>query len=99
MKGDFFYTIKNKPIDAGRKKTGTYIDGNRKLDARFCVEGFREFAEPNASAPTVQLQSIRLFPSIVAFRKWDFRVMDVPMELLGSEPFKRGTYAQLPKKE
>ena len=80
------YTIKNKPITDGRRKTGAYLDENRQLDDRFCVEGFQEFVEPNASAPKVQLQIIRLFLSVIAFRKWDFRVMDVSRAFLRSEP-------------
>ena len=57
--GRFVYTMGNKPIAAGRKKTGAYVGTNRKLDARFCVKVRREFVESNASAPTVQLQIMR----------------------------------------
>ena len=85
IEGRFAYTIKNKPIAAGRKKTGPYLDGNRKLDARFCVDGFRKFAEPNASALTVQLRSIRLRLAVISFRKWGFRAMDVPRAFLRSK--------------
>ena len=60
IEGLFLYTMGNRPFSAGHKKAGAYVDENRKLDARFCVKGFQEFAGPNASAPTVQLQSIRL---------------------------------------
>ena len=58
--GRFAYTVGNKSIAAGRKKTGAYVAENRKLDARFCVKGAREFAESDASAKKVQLQSMRL---------------------------------------
>ena len=97
--GRFVFTIKNKPISVGHKKTGAYLDENRKLDAGFYVKGFREFAESNAYATTVQFQSIRLLLAVIAFRKWDFRAMDVSRAFMRSEPFKRGTYVQLPKKE
>ena len=50
----------------------------------------------NASAPTVQLRRIRLFLAVISFRKLEFRVMDVSRG--GSEPLKRDTYVQLPKK-
>ena len=73
----FVYTMENKPISSGRTKTGAYVDENRKSGARFCVKGRQEFAEPNASAPTVQLQSIRMCLAVIAYRKWNFRVMDV----------------------
>ena len=97
IEGRFVYTIKGKPIAAGHKQTGAYIDEDRKLDSRFCVKGFQEFAEPNAAAPTVQLQSIRLCLAVISFRKWDFRAMDVSRAFLRSGPLKRGTYVQLPK--
>ena len=64
-------------MSSGRSKTGAYVDEDIKLDSVFCVKGFRDFAEPNASAPTVQLQIIRLCLAVIAYRKWNFRVMDV----------------------
>ena len=88
IEGRFAYTVKNKQIAAGHKKTGAYLDGDRKLDAGCCVGGFQEFAESNASAPTVQLQSIMLCLAVIAFRKWGFRVMDVSRAFLGSEHLK-----------
>ena len=97
--GRFVYTIKNKQIAAGHKKTGAYLDENRKLDAGFCVKGFQEFVGSNEYAPTVQLQSIRLCLAVIAFRKCDFIVMDVSMAFLRSEPLKMDTYVQLQKKE
>ena len=60
IEGRFVYTIKNKPTSAGYGETGAYLDENRKLDARFCAEGFQELVGANAAAPTVQLQSIRI---------------------------------------
>ena len=68
----------NKPICACRIKTGAYFDENRKFDARFRVKCFHEFAETNASAPTVQLQRIRVALAVFAYRKWNSRTMDVP---------------------
>ena len=71
IEGMFAHEVGNKPIVAGRKKTGSYVDGNRKLDARFCVTGAREYAGPNASAQTVQLQIIRLRLDVIAYQKWN----------------------------
>ena len=39
----FVYTMGNKSLSPGHKKTGEYVGENRKLRARFCVKGFREF--------------------------------------------------------
>ena len=64
--GRLVNTVGNKPISAGRKKTGAYVDGSRKFDARFCVEGFREFAGSNESEPTVQLQIVRMFLAVIS---------------------------------
>ena len=97
IEGRFVYIMKNKPIATGHKRTVAYIDENRKLDAVFCVKGFREFVESNAPAPTVQLQSVRLCLAVIAHRKWDFRATDVSMGFLRSEPLQRDTYVQLPK--
>ena len=79
------------------KKAGTYVDENRKLDGRFSVKGFQEFAEPNASTPTVQLQSIRMCLAVIAYRKWNFRITGVSRDFLMSEPLERGTYVKLPQ--
>ena len=81
----FAYAVGNKPISGGRKKAGSYVGENRKLDAIFCVKGPRKFAAPNASAPTVKLQRIRLFLDVIAYRKWNFRAIDVSRAFLRSE--------------
>ena len=97
IEGRFVYTIKNKPLSAGYGKTGAYLDENRKLDAGFCVEGFQELVEANAAAPTVQLQSIRIALAVIAYRRWNFRVVDVSRAFLRSKPLVRNTYAKLPE--
>ena len=66
--GRFVYTMKNKPIAVGHKKTGAYVEENMKLDARFRVSGFQEFADANASAPTGQLQRIRVRLALISYR-------------------------------
>ena len=108
--GRFVYAAKDKPISAGRAKTGAYVGENRKLDARFFVKCPHEFVEKNAPAPTVQLQIIRVFLSLIAYRKWNFRAMGVSRAFsmygaLKSETYatyghlKRETYAKLPDGE
>ena len=61
-----------------------------------CVMGFREFVDSNASAPTVQLQNIMVVLSVIAYRKWDFRAMDVSSAFLTCGHLERETYAELP---
>ena len=74
----------NKPIPDGYTKTGPCVGANRKLDAAFFVKCIREFADATASGPTVQLQIIRVLLAVIAYRKWNFRAMDVSMAFLRS---------------
>ena len=74
----------NKPIPAGYSETGAYFDENRKLDVRFCLKCCHAFVETSASPPSVQLQSIRVVLAVIAYRKWNFRAMDVSMAFLRS---------------
>ena len=91
--GRFVYAIKINPFRREYEKTSAYLDENRKLGARFCVEGLQEVVEDNAAAaPTVQLQSIRIALAVIANRKWNFRVMDVSRAFLRSKPLERDTY-------
>ena len=87
----------NKPISAGHAKTGEYVGENRKLYDMSCVKGPQEFAETNASSPTVPLQIIRVVLGVIAYRKWDFRAMNVSRTLLRSEPLKSETCAKPPQ--
>ena len=96
IEGRFAYAVKSNPISAGHTKTGTYVDENRKLDAILCVKGLGKFAEANASAPTAQLQIIRVALAVIAYRMWDFRAMGVARSFLRSGPLKRDAYARLP---
>ena len=68
-----------------------------KLDARFCVKGFQELVEANAASPTAQLQSIRIALAVIAYRKWNFRAVDVSRAFLRSKPLERNTYVKLPE--
>ena len=77
-------------------KTGAYVEENRKLDAWICFNCVQESVATNASAPTVQLHSIRLFLAVIGRRKWIFWAMGVSISFLRSEPLKRDTYAKLP---
>ena len=78
-------------------KTDAYLDESGKLDARFCVKGFQELVGENAAATAVQLKSVRIVLAVIAYRKWNFRVMGVCRDFLRSEPLERGAYAKLPE--
>ena len=80
-------------MGSGHSNTGGYVGENRKLDAGLRVKGFHEVLETNASAPTVQLRSIRVVLAVIAYIKWNSREMDVSMSFLRSGPLKRETYA------
>ena len=67
IEGRFVYNVGNKPISDCHIKTGATDDENRKLEARLRFKGFQEFAATNASAPTVQLQIIRLFLAVIEY--------------------------------
>ena len=82
IEGRCVYTVKNKLIAAGHTKTGAYVAENSKLDSRFRVKGFQEFVETNSSAPTVQLQRIRMFLAVIGYRRRNFRAIDI------QEPFR-----------
>ena len=58
--GRFVYAMGDKPIKAGHKRAGSYIDESRKLDARFCVGRLREYAARDTSTPTIQLPSLMI---------------------------------------
>ena len=79
IEAGFVYAVENKPISAGHTKTGAYVGENRKLDAMFRVKCPHEIVETNAPAPSVQLQSLRAVLTVIAYSKWDFRVMDAPL--------------------
>ena len=81
--GRFVYAVENKPISACHPKTGAYVGENRKLSAILCVKSFQEFSETNSSAPTVQLQIVRALLAVIAYRKCNFRAMDVSREFRG----------------
>ena len=94
--GRFDYAMTNKPISAGHTKTGAYVGEDRKLEAVFRVKRFQEFVETHASAPTVQLQIIRLLLAVIGYRKWNFRAIGVSGEFPRSGALKRDAYAKLP---
>ena len=96
IEGRFVYTMEISQFRPAARRRGAYVGENRKLDARFRVKWFREFAGSNASAPTVQLQSIRMWIAVIAYRKWGFRVMDVSRAFLRSGHLGRDAYVQLP---
>ena len=96
IEGRFVYTRENKPISDGHTKTGACVEENRKLDSRFRVKCFQEFVKTNESAPTAQLQIVRLLLAVIGYRKWNFRAVDVSRAFLRSVASKRDTFAKLP---
>ena len=96
IEGRFVYTRENKPISDGHTKTGAYVGEDRKLEAVFRVKRFQEFVETHASAPTVQLQIIRLLLAVIGYRKWNFRAIGVSGEFPRSGALKRDAYVELP---
>ena len=68
-----------------------------KIRCLISRKSLQEFAETNASAPTVQLQSIRVVLAVMAYRKWDFRAIGVYRAWLTSGHLERDTYANLPE--
>ena len=91
-----FYAVGNRPISAGRAKTGAYVGENRKLDVGFRVKDPQELAETNESSPMVQLQILMVELAVIAYRKWNFREMAVSMAFLRYGPLKRENYVKLP---
>ena len=73
----FLYTIKHKPPKAGHVKSESYIDNERRLDARFLLKVYQVDNGANDSTPTSQLRSLRAFLAAISYRKWNFRAMDV----------------------
>ena len=53
-----------------------FMETKKKLGAGISVKGFQELVEDSASAPAVKLQSVRIALTVIAYRKWNFRVMD-----------------------
>ena len=66
INGMFVYTMRRKPLKAGRPKTEEYIDKEIVLDASFCANGSQQAAWTTASATTAQLRSVRVLLSIIA---------------------------------
>ena len=93
----FLRNVGGGPISADPKRACPYVGENRELDLRFRAKWHQEFADPIASAPTVQLQIVRLRSDVIARRKWDFRAIDVSSAYLRSGRLELDTYFQLPK--
>ena len=84
-----------KPLASFYAKKNAYI-GDIEFDARFCLMGFREFGTTNASSSAAQLQNTRLSLTVISYRMWNFRNMDVSRSFLKSRPLERGISAKPP---
>ena len=69
---------------------------NRKSNARLCAYGSQAFVGLNSPAPALQLKSLRDPPSTISYRKWNFRVVDVPRSFLKYGPLERKKYSAPP---
>ena len=66
----YVFTPRRKNIrkKVAQKQRNIYIDSERRLGARFCVECFQEDVETTASSQTSQLRSLRVLLYFSAFR-------------------------------
>ena len=80
--------MKHNQLKEGRIKTGSYVDDERRLDARFTRKAI-ERSRGNASAPKAQLQSCRVFVSPIAYTKCNFSANDAPLAFLKPNPIDR----------
>ena len=95
--GRFSYNIKIKQRADPHERTVARIGENRILDARLRAKRSQEFANKNSPTPTIQLQSLRSCMVVIAYRKWNFRTLDVSMVSLKFESHESETYIQFPK--
>ena len=72
MEGRVFYAIDRKPPDAGHGGKDAYVDGRGGLCARYCAKCVQGAAGASASSPTSQFQGLRLFLSVISYRKCNF---------------------------
>ena len=80
MKG-LFIKFKHNLLKSGHTETGPYVDNARRPDARFRVNDSQEDVGTIDAAHTGELQSLGVLFSLIAFGKWDFRVMGAPGHL------------------
>ena len=60
INGKFVYTTKQEPLKAGHAKTEEYADNARRLGGRLFAKCLEESVGINDSAPTSQIQSLRV---------------------------------------
>ena len=95
--GRFVYTIKNKPIADGHKNKGIVRRRESEIIREFRVGRLQEFANKNTSTPTIQLQSLMICLAAIAYRRRNFRTMDVSRASFKLKPLVTETYIQLPQ--
>ena len=69
---------------------------NRKLEARVRAKGLWEFFGTSAIVHTTQLQRAISVLTIISYRRWNFRVMDVARAFLKSAHLGIVIYAKTP---
>ena len=63
ISGRFVYTSKHKPLGDGHARTDAYVDGRRRLGARFFAKGLKEAIWANDYCATSQLRNLRVYSS------------------------------------
>ena len=81
----FVYTIKDDPVELGKKPGPSHLDEFRRLDARLCVQGYPEELDEDVQSPTANLETLRVILGIAAIRNYDFGVIDISRAYLQSE--------------
>ena len=92
----FVYTIKDDPVELGKKPGLSHLDEFRRLDARLCVQGYPEELDEDVQSPTANLETLRVILGIAAIRNYDFGVIDISRAYLQSEDLKRDVYVTPP---
>ena len=76
--------------------TGACIDEERKLEANLLLKRSQEFKKI-PKGPTIQLQSLRVRLAVIAYRKWDFKILVLGKQSFNLENIIVATYVQRPK--
>ena len=86
---------KHKTSESDHARTDAYVDDTRRLDARFCAK-FAQGEIGGRFPPTSQLQSLGVFLSVIAYRKWNFTALCVSREFPKTNPIGRWIYVYKP---
>ena len=77
--------------------TGSRIGEKRKLDAKLRLGRSQEVVNKNSIAPSIQLQSLGGFLTVIAYRRWNFRTLELSKAISKQEKQGSATYIQFTK--